>query len=346
MGVESALLSGLFSGAIASLVSALIEKYGGNIGGILGSSPTTFIPACIGLWSTLTKSSETTQQEIVDFQKAMFIVCPGMIVNGLFLYSWKILPSKLKPYTNSEIKLLLLTTFISLCCWFAIASIVVLISEQITQKSIQQTTSESSVFYILTDSSQYGSFYLAVFSLCFHLCFGIYGTMKSKDTPSSKSKITVWSNILRGLAASVSIFLAVLLGSINPIVGGITSLFPAIFGTAMVSVWLTSGSAVSLGAVEPLILGSLSVSLYAFIVAFMLPAFDFAVEGVWGIIITVVLTYLISIASVSYPCFKFIQWRLRVNALAASNNQVAGVVDIVPDGRDSQIELIANPTAL
>jgi hypothetical protein len=48
--IYQAILSGFFAGIVASGVSLLIEKLGGRIGGIIGSSPTTMIPAIVGLF--------------------------------------------------------------------------------------------------------------------------------------------------------------------------------------------------------------------------------------------------------------------------------------------------------
>ena len=55
-----------------------------------------------------------------------------------------------------------------------------------------------------------------------------------------------------------------------PLVSGIASVFPAIFLTTMVSVWLAQGEAVQSGAVGPMMLGSTSVSVFALIAASVL----------------------------------------------------------------------------
>jgi hypothetical protein len=68
----SAVLSGLFAALTASLVSTIIEKYGGRIGGILGSSPTTIVPAVIGIWMVI--AQDLNQQKLIGFQKSMFII--------------------------------------------------------------------------------------------------------------------------------------------------------------------------------------------------------------------------------------------------------------------------------
>lgn len=211
-----ALLSGILSGAVASLVSVGIEKFGGIIGGVLGSSPSTLMAACVGLWLTLTK--EVSQQSIIHFQKSMLVVAPGMLINSLFLYSWKILPtflSKISPRIKDSTMLLLgFVSTLSLLIWLVGASIVVIISRSITPESIVETDSVS-ISYILS-SSQSPMFYYAVVAMIVHLSIGLTGTWNSVVVPKSKAKVTFRSNALRGIAAGIPIFAAVYLGKVNP----------------------------------------------------------------------------------------------------------------------------------
>ena len=46
----SVLLAALFAGIVAILVTVAIEKWGGIIRGILGTLPTTIVPATIGMY--------------------------------------------------------------------------------------------------------------------------------------------------------------------------------------------------------------------------------------------------------------------------------------------------------
>ena len=48
-----ALLSGLGAGLVATLATVAIEKLGGQLGGVIGTLPTTIIPASWGIWSQL-----------------------------------------------------------------------------------------------------------------------------------------------------------------------------------------------------------------------------------------------------------------------------------------------------
>jgi hypothetical protein len=51
MEVQTVLLAALMAGVVATTVTVLIEKSGGGLGGILGTIPTTIIPASIGIAS-------------------------------------------------------------------------------------------------------------------------------------------------------------------------------------------------------------------------------------------------------------------------------------------------------
>ncbi|KAI8907143.1 hypothetical protein EDD86DRAFT_208857 [Gorgonomyces haynaldii] len=294
----SASLSGLFSGIVASLASVAIERFGGAVGGVLGSSPTTLIPASIGFWITY------REDNILSFQKSMLIVCPGMLVNAVFLTCWRVGPkilTRIPSLEQNHIRLLLAMTAFSYFFWFVAAAILVLILEQIVQPA--ESMDPMTVVY---DPRQNVIFYLAVVSLVVQIGWGLFGTFHIKPTPKADKKTGFLMNVCRGIAAGVAIFLCILLGKINPLLGGIFSLFPAIFGTAMISVWLLSGSQVSLGSIEPLILGSSSVSMFAFISAFLVPLMN-TFDGGW--IAAYIGVYLICIFGVSVPIYFYLTWR-------------------------------------
>ena len=67
--------SALFAALVAIGATVAIERFGGVVGGLLGSIPTTIIPASIGFW--------LTQNEVVGFQAALYTVPVGMMVKGL-----------------------------------------------------------------------------------------------------------------------------------------------------------------------------------------------------------------------------------------------------------------------
>ena len=78
--------------------------------------------------------------------------------------------------------------------------------------------------------------------------------------------------VLRGLLAAVAIAVSVWLAARGgAIAAGVASCFPAIFFTTMVSLWVSQGHAVPAGAAGPMMLGSVSVAVYALLVTLWVP---------------------------------------------------------------------------
>ena len=50
MATMNIFLSAFFAGLVAILATVAIEKYGGVIGGIFGTVPTTIVPAAAFIW--------------------------------------------------------------------------------------------------------------------------------------------------------------------------------------------------------------------------------------------------------------------------------------------------------
>ena len=100
MLASSVLLSALFAGLVATCVTLAIERWGGLVGGVLGTVPSTIVPAAAGMYLAGNE---------VEMIESMAIVPLGMLVNGLFLSVWVVLPSRL-----SSKRPLLITTLCSL----------------------------------------------------------------------------------------------------------------------------------------------------------------------------------------------------------------------------------------
>jgi hypothetical protein len=313
----NAIFSGILAGFVASGVSVGIEIFGGKVGGVLGSTPTTIIPAVAGVWLSITGNQLLDQTSVVNFQKSMFVVSTSMLINGGFLYCWKYFPAYLKAFALFDSKtewLLAAVTLASYSFWLLTSFTFVylynnLIPVDFSNAEIIDGTNVSA-WYIVTSASQSPAFILAVCSLSAHLILGIAGNFYARETPKSTKKQSWRNNLLRGLAAGLSIFIAVLLSSVNSVVGGVASTFPAIFGTAMISVWLTSGTAVSLGAVEPLFFGSLSVSIFSFISAFLIPILDKLMKREIALAVAIFIIYAFCVAFVSVPIYFYLQWRI------------------------------------
>ena len=103
----SVLLSALGAGLVAILATVAIERFGGKLGGLLASLPSTIIPASVGFW--------IAAEALDDFQDALFAVPGGMFVTAGFLLTWRLLPPMLR--RGSLIVRLGLMTLCSLGLW-------------------------------------------------------------------------------------------------------------------------------------------------------------------------------------------------------------------------------------
>jgi len=108
--------------------------------------------------------------------------------------------------------------------------------------------------------------------------------------------------LARGLLAAVAIATAVWVTNIGgPLAAGVASVFPAIFVTTMVSLWLSQGEAVPVGAVGPMMLGSASVATYALLAANLLPLL-----GPW---VGTPVAWLAAVASTTLPSWWWLASR-------------------------------------
>ena len=103
MEEQTVLVAALMAGIVATTVTVLIEKYGGVVGGILGTIPTTIIPASIGM------AAEGGNDALII---SLAIVPAGMLINAIFLSIWALLPEKL-PKTWSQNSSLIFTSTVS-----------------------------------------------------------------------------------------------------------------------------------------------------------------------------------------------------------------------------------------
>ena len=66
----------LFAGLVAVLVTVAVEKWGGVVGGILGTLPTTIVPATIGMYIEGGSEDLATSMSLIPF---------WMLLNALFV---------------------------------------------------------------------------------------------------------------------------------------------------------------------------------------------------------------------------------------------------------------------
>ena len=262
------LLAAVLAGIVAIAVTVAIEKFGGIIGGILGTIPTTIVPAAAFMW--LADPTDAA------FQPAMGMVPVGMLLNAIFLWLWRAVPPRI-PDWNFGNRLSAITA-INLSVWFAGAAIsVTLFSEQ-------------------------SSITVGFAALLIGVFLGLWITLEHRDAPRGKNTVGPFTLAMRGVAAATAIGIAVWLSQLgSPLLAGIASVFPAIFLTSMVALWIAQGEAVPSGAVGPMMLGAMSVSFYALLATYMLPEF--------GIVLGSAITWFASIAVISVPASFWLRFR-------------------------------------
>lgn len=246
VALAGVLISAVVAGIAAILVTVSIEKWGGLHGGVLATVPSTIVPAAVGIW--------LAAGTVDEFQSAMGIVPIGLILNAGFLYLWRVVPP-LIPQWKFGLRLTSIT-IVSLSIWGLFAGL-----------SIWG-------FNILTNAGM-APLTIGCLALVIGLIVGFAATTQHRPTPRGQNKVSFLTLLMRGVAAAASIGIAVWLAGLgNPLASGIMSIFPAIFTTSMVALWLAQGEAVPAGAIGPMMFGAQSVSLFALIVAICYPMTD------------------------------------------------------------------------
>lgn len=243
------ILYGIFAGLVAILVTVAIEKFGGFIGGVLGTVPSTIIPAAAGVYALEGDESLTASMSVVPI---------GMLINGVFLGVWIILPK----YIASDRLKLPITVVSSLLTWAILALLSLIIAREVTGGTISEMT-----------LGMIGLVLLAILAIMFNL--------SNRAAPKGLNKVPIIILSIRGIAAGLAIAACLVLAEIGlPFVAGLASAFPAIFLTSMVALWLSQGPQVPQGAAAPMMLGGASVSVYALLAMWSLPSFGIFIGSI------------------------------------------------------------------
>jgi hypothetical protein len=274
-----ALVSALFAGVVATAVTLAIEKWGGVVGGFLGTLPTTIVPAAIGVQMTL-PSSEA-------FTDAMFITPAAMFINAGFLFFWRELPSRLPRWGLST--RLAAMTVLSLTAWLVGA--VALVATTTWIRGMDWSMS---------------AFGLGTTALL--AAIGILACLRPLPAPKGHRRVGPGILVARGLLAAGAIAVTVWIAHTGgALAAGVASVFPAIFLTTMVSLWLSQGEAVPAGAAGPMMLGSTSVATYALVASQSLPAL--------GPVLGSIVAWLAAASFVTLPATMWLSRRRRRQTL-------------------------------
>ena len=261
---QTILLYALFAGIVAILVTVAIEKFGGIIGGVLGTIPSTIIPAAAGVYSI-----DGTE----SLRDSMSMVPIGMLMNGIFLSVWIYFPH----YIKQEKLKLISTTIFALAVWLVLAIFSLKLVE-------------------LSPIQDLGNFIIGLIGFILLVLFSVLLNLNSIAAPKGENKVPLLILGCRGIAAALAIGFCLILAKQGlPLVAGLVSAFPAIFLTSMVALWLSQGSKVPQGAAAPMMLGGASVSVYALVSMYTIPEY--------GIVLGSIVTWFSSVILWTIPAF-------------------------------------------
>lgn len=258
----SVLGGAVLAGLVAIAVTVAIERWGGIVGGLLGTMPTTIVPAAWGIWAN--------SSDPAGFAAAMASVPAGMLVNAVFLFLWRVVPPRLPLQGTAR---LVATLVVNLACWGLVASGFWLVLEVLPR------------LWVLP-----AGIALALVALV----GGIFVCLQMPAAPRGRFRVGPMTLLGRALLAGLAVGFAIWLASRGAgLAAGLASVFPAIFVTTMVSLWLSQGEDVPVGAVGPMMLGSVSVSGFALVSTWAFP--------VLGVAVGTLVAWVVAVGAITAP---------------------------------------------
>jgi len=269
LALSSILVSALLAGVVATAVTVAIEKWGGLVGGLLGTVPSTIVPAGIGMY--LAGGEEA-------LVVSMMVVPLGMLLNALFLGAWLVLP---RWFSNTSHPLL----------WTSLGALALWCVMGIGVWFLLQNT----VLGILLTEQEFAAVGLALLFIT-----AVWFNRRPQPTPKGSNTVSKTVLFARGSMAAAAIGVAVWMAGLGfPLLAGLASVFPAIFLTSMVALWLAQGPTVPQGAAGPMMLGGASVAVYANIAMWSLPAY--------GALVGSLIAWVGSVVGWSLPAFMVLR---------------------------------------
>lgn len=264
MVLASILVSALLAGVVATAVTVAIEKWGGLVGGLLGTAPSTIVPAGIGMYLAGGEAA---------LMASMSIVPLGMLLNALFLGAWLVLPR----WMANTSRPLLWTSLGALVFWAVLGLLMLVLVDEVLSANMDERA-----------LALFGSVLLFITAVVFN--------RRPNPTPKGTNAVSKTVLTARGTMAAIAIGIAVWLAGLGyPLLAGLASVFPAIFLTSMVALWLAQGPTVPQGAAGPMMLGGASVAVYANLAMWSLPAY--------GVVMGSLVAWVGSVLGWSIPTF-------------------------------------------
>jgi len=273
--LEEILPAAIAAGLVAIVVTVLIERFGGVVGGALGTVPTTIVPAVAGM------AAAQGEQELMD---SLSVVPAGMLINAIFLSVWIYLP-RATASLGSE-RSLAVTTATALLAWAMFGMVTILCIGELSEYGTGPRT-------------------IGMIGIALTAVFGIVLGWKPYESPKGGREVSKSILLARGLMAATAIGASVWVAGLGyPLLAGLASVFPAIFLTSMVSLWISQGPSVPRGAAAPMLLGGGSVGVYSLVAMYSLEAH--------GIILGSIMSWVTAVAVWSMPSYIYLRWRTGV----------------------------------
>ena len=273
--LEEILPAAIAAGLVAIVVTVLIERFGGVVGGALGTVPTTIVPAVAGM------AAAQGEQELMD---SLSVVPAGMLINAIFLSVWIYLP-RATASLGSE-RSLAVTTATALLAWAMFGMVTILCIGELSEYGTGPRT-------------------IGMIGVALTAVFGIVLGWKPCESPKGSREVSKSILLARGLMAATAIGASVWVAGLGyPLLAGLASVFPAIFLTSMVSLWISQGPSVPRGAAAPMLLGGGSVGVYSLVAMYSLEAH--------GIILGSIMSWVTAVAVWSMPSYIYLRWRTGV----------------------------------
>lgn len=261
----------LAAGVVSAGATVAVERFGGRVGGILGTVPTTIMPATMGLFATHPMDADGTSSE--GFLRSVAMVPAGMMLNAAFLASWRVTPRWL--HSNDSRTTLWRCVLASLAVW-ALLSLAWVLGMNALEPSVEALLAIG------------GGTLLATATLGIVLC------RHGVPAPKGTNQVTWPVLVARGVAAGGAIAVALVIArGGHAIAGGMAVTFPAIFLTTIVGTWLAQGREVPVGAVGPMVLGSCAVGSYAMLAGLLYPRL--------GLVLGTPACWILAVGGVSVP---------------------------------------------
>lgn len=268
---------------MAILVAVLIETYGGAVGSVIGTVPSTIMPAVFLILSDSTQDLSTRRDS------ALASIIGVFATNVCFMPIWKIVPPKLPKKWSNGLSVLV-TSVVSLLVWFVAAILLTLLQQAVSHWGISMY-----IFGLI----------VVVVTVAIGACL----CWRLPPTPAGKNKVKWYVNAIRGIVAAVAIFVSGLLSQSGAgIAAGAASTFPAIFLTTMVSVSLAQGADVSTGAIGPLLLGGVSSAWYTLVTVALF------VYAHWNLWLACVIGFVATVVFWNMSVYRYVKWRRDVTA--------------------------------